>query len=188
MACKSALECMPVELMQQLLGFLPDLMSLKLTCSSIHKAFISAEHLITASVLKNQVDPEVLPEAVAALDSSYLRERTYERICEFVHDHLDSRRSQLQPWTLSEALRLVSLHRHVQSFAAAFASEALTKEPVLDELNAIPKHSPSSDEIHCIQRALYRFALYCNLFRYSRRRPFDFDRQRSLFFDSCCPW
>ena len=125
MPCKSALECMPVELMQQLLGFLPDLMSLKstvLTCSSIHKAFISAEHLITTSVLKNQVDPEVLPEAVAALESSCLQGRTHERICEFVHDHLDSRKSQLRPWTLSEALALGGLHRHVQSLAAAFAS------------------------------------------------------------------
>ena len=191
MACKSALERMPVEIRQQLLGLLPDLMSLRsaiLTCSSFHQAFISAEVLLTTSVLKNQVDLEVLPEAVAALESSYLRPWTRERIQDFVHYHLDSRKSQLPSWTLSEALPLDSLHRHVQSFAAAFALEALTKQLGLDELDAIPKYPPSSDEIHRIQRALYRFELYCNLFGDPKRTEFKINEQMRLFFFKFSPW
>ena len=191
MACKSTLERMPVELKQKLLGFLPDLMSLRstaLTCSSFYQSFISAELLVTTSVLKNQVDLEVLPEAVAALASSYLQPWTRERIQEFVHDHLDSRKSQPPSWTLSEALPLDSLHRHVQSFAAAFASETLTEKLGLDELDAIPKYPPSSDEIYRIQRALYRFELYCNLFRDPKRTLFEIDEQMRLFLHKFSPW
>ena len=191
MACKPAVERMPVELRQQLLGSLPELMSLRstvLTCSSFYQAFINAEVLITTSVLKNQVDLEVLPEAVTALESSYLQPWTRERIQEFAHDYLGSRRVQPPSWTLAEALPLDRLHRHVQSFAAAFASRALREQLGVDELDAIPKYPPSPDEIHRIQRALYRFELYCNLFRDPKRTLFEIDEQMRLFFYKFSPW
>ncbi|KAF7507194.1 hypothetical protein GJ744_010876 [Endocarpon pusillum] len=163
------------------------LRSTVLICSLFYQAFISAEVLITTRVLKNQVDLEVLPEAIAVVASSYLQPWPRERIQEFVHDHLDSRKSQLPSWTLAQALLLDNLHRHVQSFAAAFASEALTKQLGVDELDAIPKYPPSPDEIHRVQRALYRFELYCNLFRDSRTL-FNIKVPMGLFFNKFSPW
>lgn len=70
MANKSTLERMPMELRQQLLRSLPDLMSLRstiLTCQSFYQAFINAQVFITTSIVTNQVDSDVLPEAVAAV-------------------------------------------------------------------------------------------------------------------------
>ena len=192
MACKSAMERMPVELRQELLGFLPDLISLRsavLTCSSFYEAFISAEVLVTTRVLGNQVDLEVLPEALAVLESSHLQPWTRQRIQDFVRDHLDSRKPQLpSQWTLAQAISLGSLHRHVQSFATAFASDALTKQLGANELNTIPNYPPSHDEIHRIQRALYRFELYCNLFRDPKRTLFNIKEQIPLFFFKFSPW
>lgn len=190
MAPKSALEVMPVESRQEILRFLPDIMSLRstvLTCSSFHQAFISAEVSIKTSVLENEVQ-EVLAEAVAALESSYLQPWTRESIQKFVDDHLSSRKFQLPSWTPSKVLQLDSLHRHVQSFAAAFASEALTEKLEPNELNAIPQHPPSSQEIHRIQRAFYRFELCCNLFRDPKRTLFSVDEQMHLFFYKFFPW
>lgn len=86
------------------------------------------------------MDVEVLPEAVAALESSYLQPWTRQRIRNFVHDHLGPRKSQAPLWTLSEALRMDKLYRHIQTFMVAFASEALETTNGLVELDSILKY------------------------------------------------
>ena len=153
MADKSALELMPVELRQQLLRSLPDLMSLRstvLTCSSFYQTFTNAEVFITTSVITNQVHSDVLPEAVAAVESSRLSPLTLESIRDFLDEYLSFRKTQPPSWTLSQALPLDGLHHHVKHIAAACALETLTEKLELSEFDTIPDHPPSYDEIHRI--------------------------------------
>ena len=188
---KSALERISIELKQQILCDLSDITSLRsaiLTCSSLYHAFVDAKVLITTHVVASHIGPEVLPEAIAALQSSRLQPRTRQNAQEFVHDHLHSRKAPPPLSNLSEALALASLHHRVESFAAAFASEALTKPSFVGDLDSMPEYPPSLNEIHRIQRAFYRFEIYCNLFRESKHPAFQIEEQKDVFFSNFWPW
>ncbi|RFU35659.1 hypothetical protein B7463_g715, partial [Scytalidium lignicola] len=98
---------LPLEAKQAIMAALPDVGSLRsmaLTCSSFYDAFIAAETLITSQVLLNEVGHDVLPEAIAALESSHLMPWTRQRVQYFVFQHLHIRRPPSQGWALSDAL------------------------------------------------------------------------------------
>lgn len=91
-----------------------------------------------------------------------------------------------------------NVHSCVEFFAAEFASFALSKNPVPRDSNA----APSCTETLRIKRNLYRFELYCNLFRkpsYDRMlrddrdclvqpSPFGTQEQREIFLKMFSPW
>ncbi|KAI1307128.1 hypothetical protein F5Y03DRAFT_126745 [Xylaria venustula] len=192
----SPVEKLPVELLQEVLECLPDVPSLYaaiLSCSSFHSAFIGAECAISTAVLFNQIKVEVLPEAMIACDSALLRPhdpnpKSRETILNFVTCNFLQRPTGHGLWPLWKALHLGRLHFYVDALAKEFAVSALSKSP-LNQLNRLPARQESCR----IERTLYRFEIYCNIFRENEKRfsssPSTVlsDRKR-LFFDNFTPY
>lgn len=168
MAVISTIEKFPVELKQALLSALSDVPTLRSaarSCSSFYHAFLSAEELITTQVVKNHIDADVLPEAVVALKSFRSQPFTRQGVADFVDNHLRSRMSPPDSWTLSEAFPLGNLHSSVERFASEFIAEMLNTSSEFAYVDAPPAWPVSRHEMNRIQRAFYRFEIYCNLLR-----------------------
>jgi hypothetical protein len=168
MAVVSMIERLPLELKQDLLAALADLASLRsaaLSCPSMYHAFVNAEKLITNQVVNNQIDAAVLPEAVGALKSSRPQPWTRQGVGDFIHHHLQARTYLPHSLTLSEAWALGRLHSGVERFAAEFIAEMLNPSSVFAHIDAPPGWAVSKNETNRVQRAFYRFEVYCNLFR-----------------------
>lgn len=185
MASPNPLESLPLELKQELLCALPDILSLRstiLSCYSFYNAFIATERLITTRVLKNQLNAEILPEAVAALQASQSRPRSRQRTLDFIDEHLHTRAPPPDSWTLSNAWSMSRLHFSVESFAASFVAEMLNPSSEFAYIDAPPAWPLSRNEMNRIQRAFYRFEIYFNLFRdpdlfgfHEKKKPFFFN-------------
>ncbi|KAK8065480.1 hypothetical protein PG997_012227 [Apiospora hydei] len=198
----STLEGLPVELVRLVLAGLPDVASLQatvLSCPLFYGAFQEAEAAIATQVLLNQMDASVLPEAMAAAESTRLRlHPDAEPLAEmavagFMDRNLRNRPAPPTSWSLLDALRVARLHAAVEEFAVRFANEAM----------ATPRLSPSrSIDVTCqelcrIERTLYLFEIYCNLFRISpmllrspgmSMRIRFYREQQRLFFTNFAPW
>lgn len=191
----SHLERLSVELLRLILGTLPDVATLHsavLSCPTFHFAFREAESSITTQVLLRQVDIDLLPDAVAALDSWSLSQRTQpidisggRRIIQhFVTTNIHQRPRTPQTWTLEQAYRTGKLCGCVSQLAHRFASDAMARAP----LNRC-KFAPTPQEMHRIQRTLYRFEIYRNLFReFAQAQSGVIDQQYELFFESFASW
>ncbi|RDL31018.1 Uncharacterized protein BP5553_09807 [Venustampulla echinocandica] len=141
----SAIDMLPVEIIQALMSALPNVASLKsmaLACPSFYRAFNDSQMLITTHVLLNEVDPGILPEAFAVLQSSRVRSWTRQGVTDFVSRHLNIRTASAQSWTLSDALLISKLHFHIHYFAEDFASKSLAFWALEHEVT-----SPSHTEI-----------------------------------------
>ncbi|RYC56095.1 hypothetical protein CHU98_g10120 [Xylaria longipes] len=163
----SPIKVLPVELLQMILGHLTDVPSLHtavLSCSLFYRVFLTAEMTITRQVLFNQISVNVLPEAMIASESALLREysdsETRVVISNFVAQNLRQRPTPTRSWSLPKALRLGRLHFYVEAWAEKFVEVTLTKKPLKRSQRPV-----TYQEICRIQRALYRFEIYCNLFR-----------------------
>ena len=155
---RSWLEQLPLEAKQAILSSLTDIASLKataLTCSSFYYALKNAEQLIITEVLFNEIDIDVLPEAIVAG-----KVKTWTRTAVFAANIFQSRQpiSPKKRWEISELLPLSKIAKHINFFAADLAEKALASMPPV----SLP---PSREELNRIKRALYRFEIYCNLFR-----------------------
>lgn len=175
-----------------ILEALPDVASLQaavLSCPLFYRAFLEAETSITTHVLLHQIDISVLPEAIAAAKSSRLNPhgtdlKTRRVISEFVAQNLHQRPTPPRSWSLWDALRLAQFHSRVDWFSVKFARAALTKHP-LDSTPPVATHQ----ETCRIERALYRFETYCNLFREYQKTPSTiYEDQEQLFFANFAPW
>ena len=179
---RTSLKALPTEIITAIFSSLPDVSSaraLALTCSSLFYLFLSANPLILVNILRNQIYPELLTLALAVLDSSKISPWSKAVVLRLL-EHLEARVSR--SCTILEALTTSELHKHVEFFAIEFASSALAGT---SETQASPK------ELYRIQRALYRFELYCNLFR--KREAcmevrFEAEEQRDRFFDAFPYW
>lgn len=154
------IERLPVELVCMVLSALPDVMSLQaavLSCPLFYTAFLPSETSITTSVLLNQVDIRVLPDAIAALESSLLQPSDIENhypILNFLIEIMHQRPTLPTSWSLKTALRLGRPHGYVEQVTKRFIEMALADKSGPD---ATPQ------EEYRIQRALYTFEVYCNL-------------------------
>lgn len=129
---------------------------------------------------------------VAAFESSRVRHShtgledidCREAVTDYVARNLRQRPTPPRPWTLNEALRLERLHVSVDWFANKFATEALAKDPLSRS------HAPViPQEKARFQRALYRFEIYCNLFREVKRvQSLVCPEQKTVFFSNFAPW
>ncbi len=184
----SMMERFPLELKQALLSSLLDVYSLRsaaLCCSSFYHAFLSAEELITTQVVKNQLDAEVISEAVIALQSSG-QSWTRQGVLDFVDHHLRTRTTPPTSWTLSEALPLSNLHTNVERFTSEFIAEMLNTSSEFAYIDAPPTWPVSKKEMNRIQRTFYRFEVYCNLFHDSKL--FEASEIEDLFFSKFSYW
>ena len=182
---RGPIEWLSIELRQLIMSAITDVQSLKsaaLSCPSLYYAFSNAETIITTHVLFNQVGCDVPLEAVAALESSRLRPPTKQGIQDFVAKYLRQRCPLPRSWTLRDALPVGKLHLSLRDFATKFANACLTKEP----LRSATLTTPTPGERDRINRALYRFEIFCNLFR--KPDVVNFEDQRNLFFSNFSPW
>jgi hypothetical protein len=183
---KSPLETLPVETRQAILAELPDVRYLKsaaLSCPSLYHAFVSAERILTCKVLQRQIPRDVLPEAVAALQSASVNPWPRLETQNFMSKYFFTRRRPRPKWNLSQALSMVTLYDHVKFFAKQFSYDALNSSQLENSI-----YPPSRAEIARIERALYRFQIYCNLFPGLKRPLFDASFQKSVFFNKFSPW
>jgi hypothetical protein len=169
MATRPPLQRLPMELKQMILSALSDLSTLKstvLTCSSFYSAFTIAEVSITTQVLTNQLGIDMLPEVAATLESQTTL-CTSQGVHDFCQKHLRCRSTPAlhPPCSLSEALPIGDLHRCVQTFTDMFVSQALSQPFGPGKLDLVPSYPPSHMELARIQRAFYRYEMFCNLSR-----------------------
>lgn len=191
----SPIEALSVELVRMILSALPDIATLQKTvisCPLFYDAFLEVDRPISTQILLTRVDSDVLPEAIAALESSKARNirsgtkdvDCREAVTEFVAQYLRQRPEPPQFWTLREAFLLDRLHAGVDWFANHYATEALTKDPLNRTQTPITPQEKAR-----FQRALYRFEIYCNLFRQANRvESIFYPDQKTLFFSNFAPW
>ena len=199
---KSRLTSLAPELKCAIFQNLPDVTSAKslaLTSSSFYHTFLEAQSALLTQVLQNEITANLLHGAFAAFKASKIPIWTQQAVREFLNEYFgDLIPHNSQQWNLPEALHMSKVHSCVEFFAAEFASAALSKNPTARGSNA----APSVAEMIRIKRILYRFELYCNLFRkphHSRMirgerncliqpPPFGKMEQRDIFFDRFSPW
>ncbi|KAI1109804.1 hypothetical protein F5Y14DRAFT_390502 [Nemania sp. NC0429] len=184
---------LPAELLQMILEALPDVLSLHnavLSCSLFYHTFSHVQSTVTTRVLLNQVNLDVLPEAIMAAESILLRPHdsdptSYRTIMKFVVENLQKRPSPPRSWTLQKALRVSRLHSYVDVLTNNFIAATLTTHP----LSRSDHHPVTYQETCRVKRALYRFEVYCNLFREESdvESPI-YNEQKSLFFAHFAPY
>ncbi|KAF2762333.1 hypothetical protein EJ05DRAFT_497187 [Pseudovirgaria hyperparasitica] len=157
----SPFEKLPVEVLQIILSNLPDVLSLRssmLVCRRFLAAVRGAEILTTTTVLFKQMD-DVLPEAHIAQEALRLKPCTEDQVQAFITTHLENRQLPPKAWTLKDAVAVANVHVCVSELASQFINTAATKFPGCNYRPA------TRTEETRIQRAMYRFEIFCNLFR-----------------------
>ncbi|KAF2276994.1 uncharacterized protein EI97DRAFT_305534 [Westerdykella ornata] len=175
-----------VELKQMILSNLPDVLSLRsaaLSCRALYDALLSAETIITTRVLLNQVDFDVLPEANITQEAFRLEPCTEEGIQNFIERRLHKRQPPPGSWRLRDAVPMAKLHACVGELASQFIATAATKSPVWGTRPA------TRAEVSRIERAMYWFETFCNLFRgFEKSNPRLLKQLWSVYFLNFSPW
>jgi hypothetical protein len=176
------MEKLPTEVQQVIMSASTDacsLRSLVLSCSTLYCSFKEADSLIISQVLHNEIGSSVLPEAALTLRSPR-RPPKYDK--EFQNHFLVPRQLSPQTWKLSEAVRMSKTAFYIRFFATDYIERVRYKWP--DDVVF-----PSQAEIERVERAFYRFEIYCTMFRYGQANyRFDISEQRRLFFSHFSPW
>lgn len=187
----NSLPGLPVEIKQAIFSSLPDMASLKAlisTCSCFYKSFLDCESSILTKVLLNQITPSLMPNAVATFKSSEMTPWTKERAENLLLLCTTGETSSvLRKWTLRNALVLSKMHEHVQFFTHRLTVDALLLHPVTG-LPEADRASVSPSELRRIQRALYRFEFYCNLFAFRRKCNGGCSEILFIHFRKFAPW
>ncbi|KAF2105204.1 hypothetical protein BDV96DRAFT_695014 [Lophiotrema nucula] len=178
----SPLENLSVELLQMILSYLPDVLSLRssaLVCRKLFAAVRGAETLTTTSVLLKQME-DVLPEANIAQQALRLKPCTEDQVQDFIATHLAKRQLPPKAWTLKDAVTVAKVHVCVSELASQFITTAATK------LTGCDNRPATRTEESRIQRAMYRFEIFCNLFR-GLQEPVS-RKLWDAFFSRFLPW
>ena len=184
----SPLRDLPVELQQAVFFELHDLLNLRslaLTCRALYLAYINAKVLIENQVLRNEFRLGILPEAFAALQSARLKAHTRPVVKRLVDTHFWIRKAPTQQFASADIAELSRLRRIIHRIAIDFAHDvfAIVPSRIRDD------QAPLSDnELARIQRTLYLFEIYHNLFPPAIRPPIDNQGQIDLFFSKLAGW
>ncbi|KAF6826923.1 hypothetical protein CPLU01_09403 [Colletotrichum plurivorum] len=190
---------LPDELWVSILSHLPDFESLKNAALTSPTWFRCAPSACRQVVL-NEVDLRILPDAIAALESSKFDPKNLDLVVDYSDKYLKIRPPIPPTISLSDAAGLTDLHRcvsHLASKFQTFALSRLTKEQRglandrRDWPQPTPPEEPTAAETARFQRALYRFEVYCRLFKDPEVVRFNLDVvnfQRAHFFDCLSPW
>ncbi|KAK8855987.1 zinc finger domain protein [Apiospora arundinis] len=153
----SPVEGLSVELVRLVLSALPNVASLQAT--------------VLSCPLFYKMDPSILHDAIAAYESSRLRlngiyneessSNDKDGLRSFIDQDIRLRPDMPTFWSLQQVLRVTRLHGLVCEIATKFVNDAAAGSP-LKQTGFI---SVTHQERCRIERALYRFEIYCNLFR-----------------------
>ena len=200
---KRRLEALPTELLETILFCAPDartLRDLALSCSLLYTIFKNGECSIVRSVIKNEFPPAILPEALAVWRASQFPDGPFSladdegqelflesEIFVQMYLHRDFKTSMI--FSLNEHLQLSNLIADIDFFVGDFVnslSHPFQYYPIVNGLVA----SLSRLEIQRIQRAFYRYEVYCNLFRmeacyndefFSTLAPFENEQLATIY-------
>ncbi|MCJ1391400.1 hypothetical protein MMC18_004264 [Xylographa bjoerkii] len=184
---KASLKSLPCEILLVIFCNLPDICSLKaliLTCSSLFQAYRNSQSTVLKAVLSNQIPAYLLSDVTVVLNSSRVDPRMKEDVQQFLlHFSNNSIYLPIQ-WSLPDAVAIDNLYVQIPFFVDGFASHRLS-------IKSPPHSMPMSPtERRRIERTLYRFELYCNLFRECKYGDDHFSpaEQRDSFFARYTPW
>ncbi|KAI0839587.1 hypothetical protein F5Y06DRAFT_25188 [Hypoxylon sp. FL0890] len=172
---------LPLEIIQRILSSVDDVNSLRaatLSCRALYAAFAGAEELITTKVVVRQIHWDVLPEALA-VEASWNIPNEDDALEKFARYHLSTRSRPFASWRLADALPIIRLHKIVEFLARRLARNALAYGPPQLSRQSSYQPEPTAGELRRIQRALYRFQLYCNMFSHKNTH---YQNQQRLFF------
>ncbi|KAF2745517.1 hypothetical protein M011DRAFT_488120 [Sporormia fimetaria CBS 119925] len=174
-----------LELQQMILCQLGDVLSLRsaaLTCRALYHAVLSAETLITTRVWLEQVGIDALPEACLALEAARGEPHSQETARKFIETHLQKRAEPAIPWALSSAIPMAKLCVCVTDLASRFIEACATKT------NILSSSPPSTEEVSRIRQALYRFEIFCSLFRLETNDGGPGPDLVNAYFSCFSPW
>lgn len=172
---------LPLHLVGQILTQLDDLQTLDSAILSHPLLYASYKDLgattVLLSIVRNQIPQDVMPYAIMAykaqtvdLRHAYtLATRAFFRRSQ--RDFLDkyvqySLPREKDAYTVpSFAAALIKTHSAVQYFCNRFIQDVLPLAPqcIAPDSARLSPTAPSSTEVYRIQKALYRFQVYCNL-------------------------
>ena len=180
---RANLEGLPVEIQSAILLSIQDIASLKtLTRASpvYHTAYRSQRPQVLERILFNSIHPDVLYDAFFSINSSKtltndLKNRA-TRVKKFLLEYDESRDKWTRPehLDLESASKLAQLHIRVQHVTKDLCQTASLS-------HSFPGNQTedcgqlSSNECRRLYRALYRFEMFCNLFRNWKNSPDDGD-------------
>lgn len=190
---RSALEQLPNEIKSAIFAALPDVRSLRcviLAGRVLYFAFKSDESSIVRQVLSHQIQQCVLGDAVTVWKAKRAELKGWnrqhiDRLFEGYHYGTDA---FLQTCDLASALEIARFRETVQSLSSCLADQSLRS---FSEKygNGDVFQAASQKEMIRIERAFYRFELYCVFFGNTEERLIDPGRkQREAFWDRFAPW
>lgn len=191
----SSLEEFPTEIWLTIfraISDVPTLRALALTNSALHKIFIKNTPSIFLAAVSNHIPAAILPEAIAAWSSSKIKPWSKLRVRAFLQEYHANREAQLsQPWKPSETQEIIKLSQHCRFFSSEFSAAVLSTNPISG--SSTPSLPPSRLELNRIERAFYRFELYCNLFRkqfpsQQSGQRFHENEKREMYFEHYAAW
>ncbi|KAL0935715.1 uncharacterized protein CTRU02_210306 [Colletotrichum truncatum] len=191
---------LPDELWVAIFSYLPDFNNLRdaaLTCLTWFRCAPSA----CRQVILNETNQHTLPEAIMALESSKFSPRDLNMVAAYSDKYLKKRPPIPPSISMADGAALAEISkcaRHLTDKYQEFALQRLTKEQrgLADDRRDWPQppaspEEPTAAETARFQRALYRFEVYCNLFKDPEVVRFNLDVvnfQRAHFFDYLSPW
>ena len=187
----------PFEIKQHILTMLPDIASLKalmLACPSFYQVFCDRKSYVLVRILNTYITPDLMCDALATFQSTPRLQWSKKKVNDLILRYTNRETNSLLPeWNHCNATALVEMHGHVQFFANGIANSALSHVAMTGLSNPNPvKASPS--ELIRIQRTLYRFQFYCNMYNLhagSRLGRFNIavrDEQGDRVFHGFAPW
>lgn len=180
---RASLEGLPVEIQFHILLSIQDIASLKslIHASPVyHAAYRGQRQQVLNRILFNSIHPDVLYDALFSINSSRtltsdLKDRA-TRVKKFLSEYDDGRGKGPSPehLDLENASKLAQLHIRVQHATKDLCQTALLS-PSFPGTKSEDCGQLSSNECRRFYRALYRFEMYCNLFRNWKNSPDDGD-------------
>ncbi|EXF85846.1 hypothetical protein CFIO01_11722 [Colletotrichum fioriniae PJ7] len=191
---------MPDELWVYILSHLPTFKCLR-DAALTSPTWLRCASSACQQVLLNEIGPLSLPYAVMALESSKFDPKDLNLVAAFSDEYL-KRRPRIPPTvSLSDGFQLAELHQCVGHLGSKFRDMALHRlmKEQCSLANDRPDwpdapssaEKPTDAESARFHRALFRFEVYCKLFKDPEVVRFNLDIvnfQREHFFDYLSPW
>lgn len=190
------MEALPPELKIEVMQRADEISALSTLIHSIpsfFNVFTKAKTTILRSVLRRAIQPLVTQDALTVLDSSKLTVSGTEEVRRFLESY-KYRLKIKDPLTLTESLSPLSTHmdlsrKHklVEWFTHDLCTTILSSPPFTrqGETKSLPVSTEETVRIH---RALYRFELYCDLFRPTIPSRLGPDEAREQLLDLWPAW
>lgn len=165
------MEGLPTEVLRMILRALPDFASLEsaaLSCPALYLAFRDDMASIGSSVLLEQIDSRLLPDAMASSESWALRQRlrhadaatiTHE-VRRFMAEYIEQTPEPPKTWPFPLARRMAIHYVHLSQQAAESSNPyAKASSPVTGGTVVV-----SPDKVYLTHRAMYQLLTHRNLF------------------------